>query len=57
MNQRFITKISFLSECPMYGDNKATIDITENVVLHKRTKHIEVDRHIVRKKLRKKSLW
>jgi len=41
----------------MYGDNKATIDITENVVLHKRTKHIEVDRHIVRKKLRKKSLW
>jgi len=37
----------------LYGD-KETIDIAENVVFHERTKHIEVDYHIVRKKLEKK---
>ena len=51
-----LTDIGFLPECPMrlYGDNKATIYITENVVFHKRTKHIEVECHMVRKKLEEK---
>jgi len=34
-----------------YGDNKATIHFAENNVFHKRTKQIEVDCHIIRKKL------
>jgi len=38
----------------LYGDNKAAIHIAENVMFHKRTKHIEVDYHTVRKKLEEK---
>ena len=35
----------------LYGDNKATIHIAENNVFYERTKPIEVDSHIVRKKI------
>ena len=42
----------------LYDHNKAIIQIAENVVFHEmfheRTKHIEVDCHIVRKKFEKK---
>ena len=38
----------------LYDDNKTIIQIAENVMFHERTKHIEVDCHIVRKKLEKK---
>lgn len=31
--------------------NKATISISENLVQHDRTKHIEVDKHFIKKKL------
>jgi len=51
-----LTKNGFPPECPikLYGDNKTTIHIAENAVFHERTKHIEVDYHIVRKKLEEK---
>ena len=35
----------------LYGNNKVTIHIAENTVFHEKTKHIEVDCYIVRKKL------
>jgi len=38
----------------LYGDNKTPIHIAKNDVFHERTKHIEVDYHIVRKKLEDK---
>ena len=52
LNQIFIDREWFPSECPirLYGDNKASI----HIAFHERTKHIEVDCHIVHKKLEDK---
>jgi len=49
-----LTKVGFPQECPMklYGDNKAAIHIAKNDVFHERTKHIEINCLIVRKKLK-----
>ena len=35
----------------VYYDNKAVIAITHNLVLHDRPKHIEVDKHSIKKKI------
>ena len=35
----------------LFYDNKATIDISHNTIQHDQTKHVEVDRHIMRQNL------
>ena len=35
----------------LYCDNNVAINIAHNPVQHNRTKHVEVDRHFIRKKL------
>lgn len=36
-------------------DNKAAIETTKNPVHHDRTKHMEVDRHFIKEKVKKGS--
>ena len=35
----------------LYCNNKATINITYNLVQHDRTKHVEVDQYFIKEKL------
>ena len=44
-------KISVSISMKIYCDNKAAISITPNSFLHDRTKHIEVDKHFIKKKM------
>ena len=39
------------SPMKLYYDNKATISVAHNPILHDRTKHVEVDKHFIKEKI------
>jgi len=49
-----LTELGFDSKDSMrlYCDNKAAISIAHNPVQHDQTKHVEIDRHFIKEKLR-----
>ena len=48
-----LEELTVTGERPMkiYCDNKATIDISDNLVQHYQTKHVKVDRHFIKEKI------
>ena len=40
--------------CELYCDNKVAISISENLVLHENTKHVEIDRYFIKEKFENK---
>ncbi|RVW64704.1 Retrovirus-related Pol polyprotein from transposon RE1 [Vitis vinifera] len=51
--RRLLEELKMTGPSPMklYCDNKATILVAHNPVLHDRTKHVEVDKHFIKEKI------
>jgi hypothetical protein len=47
----FELRISLASATVVYCDNVSVVYMTGNLVHHRRTKHIEIDIHLVREKV------
>lgn len=43
-----------MNSVQIFYDNKATIHISNNPMYHERTKHIEIDWHLIREKIKQK---
>ena len=52
--KRILEELNQPVELPMklFCDNKAAISIANNPVQHDRTKHVEIDRHFIKEKLK-----
>ncbi|GAV56879.1 hypothetical protein CFOL_v3_00420 [Cephalotus follicularis] len=56
--RRLLSELSIPYNSPMrlYCDNKAAVSIAHNHVHHDRTKHVEVDRHLIKEKIEDRSV-
>ena len=50
-------KIAWKGPMKLYCDNKSTIDIAHNPMQNNRTKHVEVAKNSIEKKLDNKLIW
>ena len=54
--KRLLTELgfAFTLEMDLFCDNKVAIAISQDLVQHDRTKHVEVDRHFIKENLKAK---
>ena len=52
--RQLLEELKISSGLPMYCENKSAISIAHNLVLHDRTKTVEVDNHFIKEKIENK---